>query len=117
MAVQWLDHRGTQIMYLDCRGLESPEMVGLLDQAAEVLSALPAKALVLANVENTHITREFMDRMKMHGKTVFSTKVEKTAIVGVTGLKTVLVNAYNYLVSRNIVPFEIETQALEWLVQ
>ncbi len=115
MAVKWVDHRGHHIMYLDCRNKAAEELITLLDEAAELLEASPEKVRVLANVEETFLTSEFMSRMRTLGKEVFSRKVKKTSIVGVTGLKTVLLNTYNFLVGRNMTQHKTEAAALEWL--
>jgi hypothetical protein len=100
MGVQWLDHKGTRILYLDCRKLEPPEQIALLEKAAEVLMASPKKVRVLANVQDAYLTSEFVTTMKRLGKEVFALKVEKTAIVGVGGAKGVLLVAYNAATGR-----------------
>ena len=117
MGVQWLEHNGTRILYLDCRQLGPPEQIALLEKAAEVLMASPAKARVLANVQDVYLTSEFMTTMKRLGKEVFAVKVEKTAIVGVGGAKSVLLVAYNAATGRDMVSFKTEAKALEWLTK
>jgi hypothetical protein len=117
VGVQWLEHKGNKILYLDCRKLGPPEQVALLEKAAEVLMASPKKVRVLANVEDVYLTSEFMTTMKRLGKEVFALKVEKTAIVGVGGAKSVLLVAYNAATGRDMVSFKTEAKALEWLTK
>jgi hypothetical protein len=117
MGVQWLEHKGNNILYLDCRKLGPTEQIALLEKAAEVLMASPKKVRVLANVQDTYLTSEFMTTMKRLGKEVFALKVEKTAIVGVGGAKSVLLAAYNAAAGRDMVSFKTEAKALEWLTK
>ena len=53
MGVQWLEHKGNNILYLDCRKLGPTEQIALLEKAAEVLMASPKRVRVLANVQDT----------------------------------------------------------------
>jgi hypothetical protein len=117
MDVQWLERKGNSILYLDCRRLGPPEKIALLEKAAEVLMASPKKVRVLANVQDVYLTREFMATLKRLGKEVFATKVEKTAIVGVGGAKTVLLTGYNVATGRSMTPFRTEDKALDWLTR
>lgn len=117
MDVKWLEHEGKRIMYLDCRRLGPSEQIALLEKAAEVLAASPGKALVLANVQDVYLTSEFMRTLKRLGKEVFAKKVERTAIVGVGGAKTVLLTAYNAATGRSMTSFKTEDKALEWLAR
>ena len=117
MGVQWLEHKENRILYLDCRRLGPPEQIALLEKAAEVLIASPVKVRVLANVQEVYLTSEFMTTMKRLGKDVFALKVEKTAIVGVGGTKSVLLAAYNAATGREMVAFKTEAKALEWLTR
>ena len=63
-------------MYLDCRRKAAEELIALLGEAAELLEASLEKVRVLANVEETFLTSEFMSRMRTLGKEVFSRKEE-----------------------------------------
>jgi hypothetical protein len=59
-----------------------------------------------------------MERVKQLGRTVFSQKAERSALVGITGLKLVLLQAYiAFTGHKNIQVFRSEAAALEWLVE
>jgi hypothetical protein len=117
MDVQWVEHKGNRVLYLDCRKLRPPDQIALLEKAAEVLVASPVKVRVLANVQDVYLTSEFMATLKRLGREVFAAKVEKTAIVGVGGAKTVLLTAYNAATGRNMTSFKTEEKALDWLTR
>lgn len=117
MSVKWLEQKGNRILYLDCRNLGPAEQIELLEKAAEILIASPPKVRVLANVQDVYLTSEFMTTMKRLGKEVFALKVEKTAVVGVGGAKSVLLMAYNTATGRDMVSFKTEAKAIEWLTK
>ena len=117
MDAQWMEHKGSRILCLDCRRLGPPEQIALLEKAAEVLMASPKRVRMLANVQDVYLTSEFMATLKRLGKEVFALKVERTAIVGVGGAKPVLLAAYNAATGRNMTSFKTEDKALEWLTR
>jgi hypothetical protein len=45
------------------------------------------------------------------------TKVAKSAVVGITGVKEVLLVAYNKFTGRNLMSFKTGAQALDWLAK
>jgi len=115
MLSKWKKSHGQWVLYLDCRELGEEELLQILDEAAEKLRPMTAKVPVLANVEDVILSTEFMEKMKELGQKVFNEKVDYTAIVGVSGVKKVLLSSYNFLVGRNMKAFDNEEDALDWL--
>ncbi|MFO7889635.1 MAG: hypothetical protein R6V04_04775 [bacterium] len=115
MLSKWKKNNGQWVLYLDCRGLDEEELLKILDEAAEALSPMITKVPVLANVEGAVLLPEFMEKMRQLGKEVFTKKVDYTAVVGVTGVKKVMLSSYNFLLGQNLKSFDTEESALEWL--
>jgi len=117
MLTKWRKDNGQWILYLDCRELGEEELLQILDEAAEKLRPMTAKVPVLANVEDVILSTEFMEKMKKLGQEVYIKKVDYTAIVGVSGVKKVLLSSYNFLLGQSLKAFDNEENALEWLVE
>ncbi|MBN2415537.1 hypothetical protein JXO52_06830 [bacterium] len=117
MVLQFREYRGRKMIYLDCRGLDDHDLIHILEEAAEVMRPMNEKVPVLANVTDVALSSEFMEKMKSLTRDVFVDKVENTAIVGVDGLKNVLLKTYNFLLNRDLRTFPAEEEALEWLYQ
>ena len=116
--IKWIDHKGKKIMYGDYRGLKTiEEMLQTLDEAISEELASPTKVLVLANFEDSFGSPEFMGHLKQVGKEMLP-KVQKTAVLGITGVKGILLNAYiRFTGDENIRTFDTEAEALDWLVE
>jgi hypothetical protein len=120
MPAKWIEYKGRQVLYADYRKLSSKEFVALLEEADRLILASPNKVLYLGNIEDAAVSREVMDWLRRHGPDTAKKKVEKIAILGVTGVKKVLMDAVTGIFAKVAVParpFKTEEEALEWLVK
>jgi len=115
MLSKWKKSHGQWVLYLDCRELDEKQLLEILDEAAEILKPMTAKVPVLANVESTTLSTEFMEKLKQLATEVYTKKVDYSAIVGVSGVKKVLLSSYNFLLKQDMRAFNTEEEALEWL--
>jgi hypothetical protein len=117
MSVKWVEHEGKRILYVDFRGLEEEQLVEQVNAMAQEIAKSPGNLRVLTNFEGARATTKFMSRAKQIGKDQVGTKVVKSAAVGITGIKEVLLVGYNRFTGRNLVSFKTEAQALDWLAK
>jgi hypothetical protein len=119
MGIEWKDYKGKRVMCADFRGCQSEsDMLNQLDEVSRLVSAAATRLLLLSNFEGTSASPKFMERSKQAGKEVLSFKVKKHAVVGISGLKIILFQAFlKFTGDKNTQAFSTETQALEWLVQ
>ena len=116
MRVTWKTHKGKQILYVDYSGLNTKEMIQLLHDSCDVLNKLNNAVPLLANFENTTADTEYMNEVKRLGKQVITAKASKTALLGITGVKGVLVQGYAFFTGeKNLKSFSSEPEALDWL--
>jgi len=117
MRISWKIYQGKQIFYVDYSGLKTDEMIKLLNDSCDVLRKSNGQVLLLTNFENTTATTEYMNEVKRLGKEVISVKAAKTALLGITGVKGVLVQGYTFFTGeKNLKTFKTEQEAMEWLV-
>jgi len=92
-------------------------MLKLLHETCEILKNSPERVPLLTSFENTTGTTEFMNEVKRLGKEVISLKTTKTALLGISGVKNVLVQGYIFFTGENkLKTFQTEKEALDWLV-
>ena len=60
-------------------------------------------------------SKEFMSKAKQLGKELFNQRTSKTAAIGVTAMKKVLINSYNMFVTNKLHVFDTKEQALDFL--
>ena len=115
MRVKWLTHRGKKILFTDYSNVKSqPEMISILHESIKVVKATPGKVLSLSDVTNAGTGPDFMKEAKVLGKEILF-KRDKSAIIGITGLKGMLLNAYNLFSGDTMKPFTEKEEALDYL--
>jgi hypothetical protein len=117
MSVEWIMHKGQNILYVNFRGMKEAELLDNLERAYRTVSLLPGKVLLLNNVEDVMISRNFMDRAKEYGKPNGESRIKKSAIVGINPLKAVLLQGYKRDTGSQMQSFDTEEQAKDWLVE
>jgi hypothetical protein len=116
---QWIDYKGKQILYVDYRGLKTPEeLIETLDESIREEVASLTKVLVLANFEGSLGSTKYMQHLEKVGTEIGMPKVQKTAVVGLTRVKKIFLKAYiRFSGDNNIRDFGTEAEALDWLVE
>jgi hypothetical protein len=117
MPVGFIEYKGKKILYVDystCKSKE--ETIAVLEQASAFFKEAEAKLLSLDNYNNAFASDEFLERAKVLGREIISAKREKGAIIGLTGIKKILLQSYNIFVKDKLKPFNTKEEALEYLV-
>jgi hypothetical protein len=119
MGIKWKEHRGKQVLYIDFSDRKSEkDMLQLLDEQARVMKESQSNILVLSNVTGTTITSDFMSKSKEYGKEIFHARTKKSALIGITGMKSILMQGYQLFTgSKNTKSFQTESEALDWLIK
>ncbi len=117
MPFSYLDYKGKKVLFVDyskCKSID--EMLKLLnDVRREYQKSSNEEFLALNDFTGANPSNEFVEHAKKY-KDLFDDKTKKTAVVGITGLKKLLLNGYNVFVKKKQVPFNTKEEALEYLV-
>jgi len=117
MPVSIITYKGKKIIYGDYSPYKSTEeLMSNLRQAEKLFIDNPEVSLVLTNVTGTSLGTEFMNEAKRMAQRTFNKQTEKSALLGVTGLKKVLLNGFNLVAKVKWTPFDSKEAALEYLV-
>jgi hypothetical protein len=117
MSAEWILHKGKKIIYIDYVGLKPQEMSELVKEATKIIVASKSiEVLSLSNVTGCYFNSELMDLIKTQGA-ISLPLTKKAAVVGVTGLKNVLLTAANAVWPKSRKPFDSVEQAKDWLVE
>lgn len=115
MTIEWIEHNGKKILYSCYSNLSEDEMIGVIEEQAEICKKSDQKLLLLDDFRDSTGSSNFINRTKELGKTIINDKTKKNAILGVTGLKKALLKAYVALTGADIRPFNTKKDALEYL--
>lgn len=113
-----INYKGKEILYLDQRGLNGDDLLKGCKNADQFIKNYQKDtALTLANFTDTTASQEVMNYLKSEESVNINKKVVKAAVVGITGIKKILLNAYNTVTGGKYKAFETEEEAKEYLVK
>jgi len=117
MKITWINHKGKRIFSIDYSGLTEAEMLKQLMYGTELIMKETEPVLYLGNFAQATIFPEFMKTANTLSKES-DKKISRMAVIGLSsGVRTVLLNAYNALVKGKMRAFKTEQEALDYLVQ
>lgn len=115
MSVKLIEHRGKEIILIDYSHCKLPEeTLAVVNESEQFLLAYEGQARVLVDVTGAPGSSEYMTRVKEVGKNT-GHKVDKRAIVGITGLKKILFQGFVRIVKGNNRSFDSREEAMEFL--
>ncbi len=119
MSVKWIEYKGKKIIHGDYRGLRDNDLRAAFDMEAKLVREAPGRVLILDDFTKSVVDSESMKYIETLGKQEIEPKTEKCAILGVEGMKKLLLQAYNWFTgagARQRV-FDSEQAAKDWLVE
>ena len=120
MPAKWMDSKGKRILYVDFRKLSSREILLQMKESDDMVVASPTKVLYLGNIEDAAVSREVMAQLRKYADKSIRKKFERLAVVGVTGVKKVFLDAFVTMLDKSgvqVKSFKTEDDALKWLVE
>ncbi len=114
---QFIKFKGKEIILIDHRGLKGTELLNNYKNAAlAVKNYKGIETLIMADFTDATNTQEMMNYINSEESKEIMKKVKKTAVLGITGAKMLLVNIVNMVTNSKARAFDSEEQAKEWLV-
>lgn len=116
MPVSYITHKGRKILYVNFKDIKSKEVVMTnLDEMKKYYLESREKIFLLLDVRGTFTDPEVMDKLKHYGKQYFNGKSEKRAVLGVSGIKKIMLRGYALVTKTDVQPFDDEEVAKDYL--
>ncbi len=115
MSIKWTQHNNQKILIVDYRLLTHKQIINQINEAAVIVRNSPTKVRVLSIFVNVPISKRIIDESVELGKEVFSKKTERSAVLGITGLKKVFLKMYCQFSSDAVYPFNTIDEAMSYL--
>jgi len=113
--IKFIRHNGKGIIYLDYSSCDVGEMLKAIEAGRKIIALRPGNSLLtLTDVTNARFNAEVSDKMKeyaAHNKPY----VKASAVVGITGLKKIILDAVMLFSKRKFHTFDTIEQAKDWL--
>lgn len=114
--IQEINYKGKKVLYGDHTGLSGKNLVdNVIALTKKVIVSNEKPVLVLSNFSDSYASKELMDYLHSE-ESKLSANMSKVAVVGIVGIKKLLLNSYNQITRGNTKAFDTEEQAKEWLV-
>jgi hypothetical protein len=114
--MKWLTHNGKDILYEDYTNLTGEQIARLVPAITKITEEKDYKdILLLLDFTNSFANKEATNAFGESGK-VSKDRLKKTAVLGITGVKKVLLNFVNRVSKVDAKPFSSEEDAKEWLI-
>jgi hypothetical protein len=114
--IQFINHRGKEILLLDFSNSEADEVLQIIHQATVLIGTKAEHSLLtLTDVTNARFNEAVGEGMKnftLHNKPY----VRAGAVVGITGLKRIIFGAVMAFSQRKLLSFDDREQAKAWLI-
>ncbi|MBN2531906.1 MAG: hypothetical protein JXB88_03385 [Spirochaetales bacterium] len=114
---RFITYKGHKILYIDHTGLKENEIVENMNHANKIMmECSDTKLLLIINFTDTFGTEKIMVKLKSPDSIAAMKKVKKTAVLGIVGIKKILLNAYNQFIKQNVRAFNTMEEAQEYLI-
>jgi hypothetical protein len=117
--LEWIDHRGTDILLVNLCDLEGIEYAEELRAACDLLVEIGQKGngdlLLLLRLFRTKPTTEVLNVYRLGGKDI-EPYVRAQAVVGISGLRKHMLNFLKVGLKFSTRLFDTEEQAKDWLI-
>ena len=112
---QIIQHRGKTVIVQNYTGLAGQAYVDAVESNGKAGKTLDiSEKRILVDVTDSVVDKDVMKAFKSVSKTA-SSKISKTAVVGVSGIQKILLRTVAAFAQLQINTFENRDEALEWL--
>ncbi|MEM9337873.1 MAG: hypothetical protein AAGA66_04040 [Bacteroidota bacterium] len=118
MFIQIIEYKEQPILYSDYTNCKAEELIEKLNEAAAYFrSHLSKPVLTLSDFSGSFGSKEFMSEAARLNKEIFDEKTIKGAVLGITGVKKILLDGYNTFGKTKLKPFKSKQDALDYLTR
>ena len=114
--MKWITYKGKDILYEDYTNLTGNQIAQLVPAITKITLDKEYKdILLLLDFSNSFANKEATNAFGESGK-ISKDSLKKTAVLGITGVKKVLLNFVNKVSKVDAKPFKSDEEAKEWLI-
>lgn len=110
----WKNKDGREYFYIDHGGTEEETISNIAKATDLVIKSGKMDLLILGDTTGSFGTQKVLDAVTAMGKTL-KPRTKRWAVLGVTGLKKLLLKTFNAVTGGIAVPFDTEKEAFDYL--
>jgi len=118
MSIETIEFKGKKILYLDHEKKGDKDLVDDLKAGDQAIKKAyqDGEVLLLANFSSSYMSEAAMNYIKSEESKRINLLVKKTAVIGIQGVKKILLKVYNAFMQKEVKVFEDFESAKEYLV-
>jgi predicted dinucleotide-utilizing enzyme len=117
MSIEWVTHKGKKILHIKYAGLTPEAMCDQIRTATKtIVETGKEDNLVVTDMVGCFVNSDFVELAKEQSK-ISMLHCKKSAIVGLSGIKNMLLKAVNAISPKSRVPFDDLGKAMDWLAE
>ena len=110
-----ISHNGKYVIFLDHTNLSGSEYVRVVEESARAADEhASGNRLILVDSTGSIVDKDVLKALKQLTSTA-GTRIDKTAVLGITGIQQLFLKIVSAFSKVNIKPFDSREKALEWL--
>jgi len=118
MSLTYTTYKGKKILLIDYTKCKTTQdTINVLEMVKKEYESSTEKIIALNDFTGAASNNEYMELAKKYAKELFDAKTLRNACLGVTGIKKILLSAYNLVVKNKLMPFDTKEEALEYLIK
>ena len=116
MPVSYITYKDRKILHVDFKDIKDKERVLVtLEDMVTHYKAAKDEIFLLFDVRGCFTDPEVMDKLKNYGKNVFKGRSKKRAVLGVSGIKGLLLRGYSLFTNTEVATFDDIEEAKNYL--
>jgi succinyl-CoA synthetase alpha subunit len=116
MALTKITHKGRDIVVADFSNKQGEELVDCMRQFTQNMIAEAKPQRILMDQTNIVMSKEIAAMQKVEAAKTDAYQ-EKLALIGISGIQTVVAHSIMSLVQSNVRMFDTTEEALDWLAE
>ena len=117
MPVSIINYKGKEILFLDHKGVAENELINsIMAGTRAILESKSKEIIYIADFTDCFINKEVMEYLKSDENKEAVKKTRKSAVIGITGLKKIFLNAYNTFFKSNVKACKSLEEAKEFVI-
>jgi predicted flavoprotein YhiN len=117
MAFSVINHNNKEVLFVDHRGLSGDELLKSFKAVNKFLKESKKEFVTVSDFTDTTVSSEFNEYLKSEENKEVAKYHRKLAVVGITGIKKMLLGIYNTLTGAKGKMFDTVEQALEYVTK
>lgn len=118
MSLTYISYKGKKILFIDYTKCKTTQdTIQVLESVRTEYLKSNEGILAINDFADVAVNNEYMELAKKYAKETFDAKTIRNSCIGITGIKKILLSAYNLTVKNKLMPFDTKEEALEYLVK